>query len=486
MMQPSGQLNRSKLSNGQDHLRTKILQFGEGNFLRAFVDWMVCEMNQKAGFEAGVTVIQPITSGLVNKLNAQDGLYNLYLNGIREGKFVAQRSLIDVIQKAVDPYEEPQVYFDEALNPDLKFIISNTTEAGIHFNPEDKMNDQPASSFPGKLTQFLFYRYRALPECDRLIVLPCELIDKNGVKLRDTITQYIKLWGLEENFSAWLKEKVVFCNTLVDRIVPGYPGEKVEEYWHELGYRDELIVEGEIFHLWVIEGPEWIREELPTEQAGLNVIFTDDLDYYRTRKVRILNGAHTSMVPVAYLYGLDFVKEAIENELVGKFVHKAVFNEIIPSLGGDRDELEQYAGEIMDRFRNPSIKHELITISLNSFSKFKTRVLPSILGYYEKEGKLSELLLTALAALISFYKGQRSGEEIPLKDEPRVLELLSSLWKNHNGSAGSIHNLVEVILSKEEFWSTDLSKVPGLIQSVSDKVVKIQEKGIDRLLQDLM
>ena len=485
-MQVLDQLNRSKLPAPGDRLTTKVLQFGEGNFLRAFVDWMIFEMNQKAGFDAGVTVVQPIAQGLVEKLQAQDGLYNLYLNGIKAGKFVTERSLVDVIQQAIDPYRDPQAYFEEASNPHLKFIISNTTEAGIHFNEDDKLEDQPASSFPGKLTQFLYYRYRALPGSSKLVVLPCELINKNGEKLKETVLQYIDLWKLEADFLQWFEEKVFFCNTLVDRIVPGYPRESAQEYWDTLGYKDELIVEGEVFHLWVIEGPAWLQDELPTGKAGLNVVFTDDLEYYRTRKVRILNGAHTAMVPTAYLYGLDLVKEAVENEIVGKFIHKVVFEEIIPSLPGDRDELVDYAREVINRFKNPAIKHELITISLNSFSKFKTRVLPSILKYYEKEGNLPELLLAAMAAMISFYKGRRSDNEIPLKDEPQVLELMRSLWQNCDGSAEAVQHLVEEVLGKEELWGRDLTLLPGMVESVTSKVVIIQGRGVGKLLQELM
>ena len=481
-MQVSDLLNREKLPAPVSHFPTKVLQFGEGNFLRAFVDWMIHEMNEKAGFNAGVTVVQPIPQGLVEKLDAQQGLYNLYLNGIRGGEFVAEHSLVDVIQKAVDPYQDPQSYFEEALNPHLQFIVSNTTEAGIQFNPADKWEDQPAASFPGKLTQFFHHRYRALPDSPKLIVLPCELIEKNGDKLKETILQYVDLWDLDDPFKAWLEEKVFFCNTLVDRIVPGYPKDSIHDYWNTLGYKDELIVEGEVFHLWVIEGPSGLQEELPTAKAGLNVIFSDDLAYYRTRKVRILNGAHTAMVPVAYLYGLDFVKEAVENSLVGKFVHQAIFEEIIPSLTGDRDELERYAYEVIDRFKNPSIKHELISISLNSFSKFKTRVLPSILGYYDKEGSLPELLLTSMAALLSFYKGKRFDDEIPLKDEKKVLEMMRRVWQNCDGTQGAVQHLVQEGLSQQELWGQDLTQVPGFVDSVANKVVAIQNKGIAKLL----
>ncbi|TRX54300.1 tagaturonate reductase [Fulvivirga sp. M361] len=482
-MQQFDLLNKSKLSSKPASLKNRVLQFGEGNFLRAFVDWMIYEMNQATDFDAGVTVVQPIEKGLINKLNDQDGLYNLYLSGITDGSFVSDRSLIDVIQKAIDPYAQFEAYLSEAGNPDLKFIVSNTTEAGIQFNGADRVEDRPASSFPGKLTQLLYRRFQVIPDCTDLIVLPCELIDKNGEKLKDVIYQYADHWSLGADFVQWLDTKMTFCNTLVDRIVPGYPKEDADEKWTDLGYRDELMVKGEVFHLWVIEGPERIQEELPVGKAGLNVVFTDDLDYYRTRKVRILNGAHTSMVPVAYLYGLNFVREAVEDELTGGFVKKLIFEEIIPSLSGDKEELKVYAHQVIDRFRNPSVKHELISISLNSFSKFKTRVLPSILSYHEKEGSAPELLSIAFAALICFYKGQRSGDQIPLNDESTVIDFMNGQWQACDGSDDAVKALVHAVLSNESFWATNLTGMSGLSSKVAEGVRVILKEGVSGLLK---
>lgn len=484
-MEVLGQSTEANLYQQRFRLKKKVLQFGEGNFLRAFVDWMFYEMNRKAEFNAAVTIIQPIAYGLVGKLNAQDGLYNVYLNGFQNGGFVTSRDLINVIAESIDPYENFNAYMDQATNPDLEFIVSNTTEAGIQFDPEDSFGDRPASSFPGKLTQLLFRRFKEFPECDKLFILPCELIDSNGLKLRDTVLQYADHWRLGLEFNEWLFEKAIFYNTLVDRIVPGYPKERAEKYWNELGYKDSLLVEGEIFHLWVIEGPDEIKKALPTVQAGLNVIFTNDLDYYRTRKVRILNGAHTCMVPVAYLYGLDFVQESVENELIGSFIKRAIFEEIIPSLDGEQAELQKYAKEVIDRFKNPTIKHALISIALNSFSKFKTRVLPSIISYYEREGKLPMFLMTSLAALICFYKGKRFDENIELMDEPKVIKLMESLWSELDNGKEDIKKLVTKVLGNAELWGQDLTEIPEFSELVSSQVHNICNKGMGKVIQSL-
>ncbi len=477
-----GALKREKPLVQRQSLNKIFLQFGEGNFLRAFIDWMIHEMNTKIDFQAGVVIVQPLSSGLVDKLSSQNGLYNLYLNGIQNGDFISTHSLVDVIREGINPYSDFDNYMKQAVNPDLRFIISNTTEAGIQFNPSDCFEDAPASSFPGKLTQLLFRRFRDLPYTQKLVFLPCELINKNGEKLKESIIRYIEHWDLGDEFHGWLDQSTIFCNTLVDRIVPGYPKKHVKQYWNELGYEDELIVEGEIFHLWVIEGPQEVQELLPLQEAGLNVIFTNDLNYYRTRKVRILNGTHTALVPVAYLYGLDFVRESVENEVVGSFAKRVIFEEIIPSLDGRKEELEQYAHEIIDRFRNPAIQHELIAISLNSFSKFRTRVLPSILGYYEREKQLPRLLLTSFAALICLYRGERFGVSIPLKDEPSILDFMKSFWSEYISSPEDLGRQVNKLLHHEIFGLKDLVSIPGASALISEKILDIQTHGMAKTI----
>ncbi|MCO6490763.1 MAG: tagaturonate reductase [Phaeodactylibacter sp.] len=468
-------------------LPVRILQFGEGNFLRAFVDWIVHRMNMEAGFGGGVAVVQPIGRGLIPLLNEQDGLYTLYLRGIRKGEAVSEHELIDCIQKGIDPYQDFEAYLEEARNPELRFIISNTTEAGITFNENDSLGASPPESFPGKLAVFLFHRFRHFAG-DRkkgCIIIPCELIDRNGDKLKEILLQYARLWKLGIDFEQWLEVGCIFCNTLVDRIVPGYPRDRIEEIWQELGYKDQLVCEGELFHLWVIEAPDSVRREFPSEKAGLNVLFTDNMEPYRTRKVRILNGAHTSMVPVSYLYGIDTVRETVEHPVLGTFVRETIFEEIIPTLDLPKAELEQFAKDVLDRFRNPFIKHYLISIALNSVSKFKTRVLPSLLEYAGRKGTLPRRIVFSLAALIYFYKGERNGQSIPLQDDDWVIGFLKAQWDQNDGTAKGMEKLAEAVLQWEEAWGQDLSETPGLQALLAKYLFAIERDGMEKAVKAL-
>lgn len=461
----------------------RVLQFGEGNFLRAFANWMIHIMNKKAGFDAGVVVVQPIEHGLINTLSNQDGLYTLYLNGIKEGKAVSEHEVIDCIQRSINPYEDHEAYIEIAENPDLRFIISNTTEAGITYNADDTLSDSPQSSFPGKLTAFLYRRFLAfkgMPD-KGLIIMPCELIDKNGEKLKKIILQYASDWGLKNAFIDWIKKDNIFCNTLVDRIVPGYPKDKIDDIINNLGYKDNLVVEGEQFHLWVIEGPECVKEEIPAEVCGLNIVFTNNAEPYRTRKVRILNGAHTTLVPVGYLYGLDKVRESIEDEVVGKFLKHVVFNEICPTLDLPENELNQFSNDVLDRFRNPYLEHELISISLNSISKFKTRVLPSIIEYIKRKNDVPQGLLFSLAALIVFYRGNRKGEKIELKDDQYVLDFFKKEWEIRG-----IRQLAERTLKNTGFWEMDLTQFIGVLDTVTIHMEAIISSGMKEALNQLI
>lgn len=458
----------------------RILQFGEGNFLRAFANWMIHEMNKKANFDAGVVVVQPIDQGLVKMLNDQDGLYTLYLNGIKNGKAISEHEIIDCIQRAINPYDNFAGYLANAKNPDLRFVISNTTEAGIAYNAEDSLEDTPQKSFPGKLTALLYKRFQEFSGASDkgLIVIPCELIDRNGDNLKRIILQYATEWKLGEEFVNWINEDNIFCNTLVDRIVPGYPRDKMDAITKELGYKDNLVVEGEQFHLWVIEGPKEVKEEFPSEACGLNVVFTDDMEPYRTRKVRILNGAHTSLVPVGYLYGIEKVRESLEDAVVGGFLKDAIFNEICPTLDLSEEELNQFSNDVLDRFRNPYLEHALMSISLNSVSKYKTRVLPSVLEYVKRKNELPNRLLFSLAALIAFYKGERNGEEITLKDDEKVLEFFKTQW-----AKGDITTVAKATLENVDFWGTDLTQLNGLETAVIISLENIINNGMKAALQ---
>lgn len=463
----------------------KVLQFGEGNFIRSFVDWIIDEMNKTDNFNGSVVVIQPRNNERMKMLNEQNGLFTLYLNGIKNGEAISEHSIISSISRGINTYSDYDEFLKVAENPELRFITSNTTEAGIVYEEKDRIEDRPQNSFPGKLTSFLHHRYQIFNGNMKrgFIFLPCELIDKNGEKLKEIILKLAKLWNLDEGFIKWINEANTFCNTLVDRIVPGYPKDKIEEITKELGYEDKLLVEGEQFHLWVIEGPKWVKEEFPADKAGLNVLFVDDLTPYRTRKVRILNGAHTSMVPVSYLYGKDTVREAVEDTVLGKFIQDTIYDEIIPTLELSKKELQDFAQAVLDRFKNPFIKHYLMSISLNSISKFKTRVLPSILQYQKINNKLPNRLVFSLAALIAFYKGDRDGVVIDLKDEEDILTLFQNLWASYDGSRQSLERIVEKVLGYEKNWEINLNKIDGLCQQVTDYLQVILEKGMQEAVK---
>ena len=466
----------------------KVLQFGEGNFLRAFVDWQIDKMNKKAGFNGSVVVVQPIEFGLVDKLNEQDGLYTLYLQGMNEGRAIAEHSVINSISRGINPYTQHDEYLKIAENPELRFVFSNTTEAGIAYDENDKLEDKPQKSFPGKFTALLYHRFIAFNgQKDKgLIIIPCELIDRNGDKLKEIVLKYARLWNLEAGFSAWINEANTFCSTIVDRIVPGYPRDTIKEITEELGYEDNLVNVGEHFHLFIIEGPKWIENEFPASKAGLNVKFVDDMTPYRTRKVRILNGSHTSLVPVSYLYGLNTVAQSVEHEVMGKFIKDTIYEEIIPTLDLPEEELSYYAKVVLERFMNPFVKHYLMSISLNSMSKYETRDLPSLLQFVKIKGELPKRLVFSLAALIEFYKGKRGEEIIKLSDDVDVLELYKTQWNNCDGSEGALKKLVTTILAYKKVWKMDLNEVKGLTDLVSHYLITIEKIGINQAIKEVL
>ncbi len=465
-MQP---LNRNT-ANISEQPPLKVLQFGEGNFLRGFVDWMIDILNEKTDFNGSVHVIQPINQGMVQLLNKQDGLYHLLLNGIQGGKPSQETRLITCISGGTNPYDDYQAYLKLGESPSLEFIISNTTEAGICFEERDTTPDTLPNSFPGKLTALLYHRFKHFNGAagKGLNIIPCELIDKNGEILRSTVLEFASHWNLPQEFTTWIKENNVFCNTLVDRIVPGFPRDTIKEIQQHLGFEDNLVVKAEPFHLWVIEAPASVKAAFPAEKAGLQVKFVEDQSPYRTRKVRILNGAHTTLVPVAYLQGLRTVREAVEDPTAGKFIREAIFEEIIPTLDLSKEELEQFANDVIERFQNPFIYHELISIALNSVSKYKVRVLPSVLEYQKRKGQLPNHLLHALGALIVFYRGEWRGDKIPLNDGADVMEFFKNAWKKESTS-----EVVQTVLAKSDFWGQDLTQVSGMTDAVTDHVNNI-------------
>jgi tagaturonate reductase len=466
MMQP---LNRTTAGIQQTR-PIKVLQFGEGNFMRGFVDWMIDTMNASTSFYGDVQMVQPIGHGLGEKINAQEGLYHVVLQGVQGGKVVKDTRLITCVRGVINPYTAYEQFLHQATHPDLQFILSNTTEAGISFDEHDKDFTTCPASFPAKLTALLqarFSHYQGHPPRG-LTVIPCELIDKNGEALQRIVLQYAALWHLPEEFSHWVADEITFCNTLVDRIVPGYPKDTIHEIHQSIGYADEMVVMAEPFHLWVIEPKmaenyslEELQEAFPARKAGLDVLWVPDQAPYRTRKVRILNGAHTALVPVAYLHGLRTVRESVEDPHMGPWLRKVMMEEIVPTLDLPREELESFAESVLERFQNPSIRHELASIALNSISKFKVRVLPSLLSYAQQFQRLPQGLVRSLAALILFYRGTFGTTPLPLNDTPEVLELAANAW-----SSGDPAQAAKIFLAQKEFWEADLGKVNGLTESV--------------------
>ncbi|SIS89863.1 tagaturonate reductase [Belliella pelovolcani] len=456
-------LNRTNMQ--AEKRPVKVLQFGEGNFLRGFVDWMIEEMNDKAEFNGNVQIVQPLDQGLGDMLNKQDGLYHVKLQGLQAGKTINQTKLITCVEGVINPYTDYKAYLNQGKNAELKFIISNTTEAGIAFDENDIDYSRTPNTFPGKLTALLYERFKAFEGASDkgLVIIPCELIDKNGEQLQIAILKYADLWKLSESFKSWIKSNNTFCNTLVDRIVPGFPKDNIKEIQKDLGFEDNLVVMAEPFHLWVIEGPEELEKIFPGSKAGLQIKFVKDQSPYRTRKVRILNGAHTALVPVAYLAGLRTVRESVEDPKIGAFIRETIYDEIIPTLDLSQEELEQFASDVLDRFKNPFIRHELSAIALNSISKFKVRVLPSILEYHIRNGSWPKNLIQSFAALLLFYKGEHEGVKTPLNDDAEVIALFEKLWSNQSESA-----IVEEVLKKESFWGEDLSQYQGLSKAISE------------------
>ena len=468
------QLNSTTASANQ--YPTKVIQFGEGNFLRAFVDWIIWNTNQKTDFNAGVVVVQPIAKGMVDMLNAQDGLYHVNLQGIDKGEAVDSIQMIDVINGGLNPYTQNDEFMALAEDPNIRFVISNTTEAGIAFDSSCKLDDKPASSYPGKLTQLLYRRFQHFggDKSKGFIILPCELIFLNGKELKKCIYQYIDLWNLGEEFKTWFEEACgVYC-TLVDRIVPGYPKDTIDQIHERIGYKDNLVVKGEIFHLWVIEAPESVAEEFPADKAGLNVLFVPSEAPYHERKVTLLNGPHTVLSPVGYLSGLDTVKECVEDPEVGAFVKKVMYEELMETLNLPKPELQEFADSVVERFVNPYVKHFVTSIMLNSFPKYKTRDLPGLKTYLDRKGELPKGLVLGLAGIITYYKGGKRGDvEIVPNDDAAIVELLKNLW-----ATDDVRKVAEGVLAAEFIWGEDLNAVPGLTDLLTADLALIQNEGM--------
>ena len=476
-------LNRTTAPQAKTYTE-KVIQFGEGNFLRAFIEWIIWKTNQKTDFNASVVVVQPIDRGMVDMLNEQDGLYHLNLQGLLDGKPVDSIDLIDVISRGINPYRDFQDYLKLAEQPEMRFIISNTTEAGIAFDPACKFTDAPASSYPGKLVQLLYHRYEYFKGdlSKGFIIFPCELIFLNGKHLKECIYQYIELWKLGEDFKNWFEKACgVYC-TLVDRIVPGYPRDNAAELCERVGYEDHLLDKAEIFHLWVIEAPKEVAKEFPADKAGLNVLFVPSEAPYHERKVTLLNGPHTVLSPVGYLSGLNTVRECCEDETIGAFVHKVMYEELLPTLNLPEEELRKFAGDVLERFKNPFVKHFVTSIMLNSFPKFKTRDLPGLKTYLERKGELPKGIVLGLAGICTYYKGGKRGDdEIVVNDDEAIKNLLLELW-----ATGDVAAVANGVLGAEFIWDEDLNAVPGLTELLTADLALIQKEGMRAAVKSVL
>lgn len=463
----------------------RVIQFGEGNFLRAFVDWIIYNMNQKAGFDSSVVVVQPIERGMVDMLNAQDNLYHVNLQGLDKGETINSLTLIDVISRSLNPYSENDEFMKLADQPEIRFVISNTTEAGIAFDPSCKLTDKPASSYPGKLTQLLYRRYKTFngDKTKGLMIFPCELIFLNGHKLKETIYQYIELWQLGDEFRTWFGEACGVYATLVDRIVPGFPRKDIAEIKEKLDYDDNLVVQAEIFHSWVIEAPQSIAKEFPADKAGLNVLFVPSEEPYHERKVTLLNGPHTVLSPVSFLSGINIVRDACQHPLLGKYIHKVMFEELMETLNLPKDELKKFAEDVLERFNNPFVDHAVTSIMLNSFPKYQTRDLPGLKTYLERKGELPKGLVLGLAAIITYYKGgvREDGVEITPNDAPEIMQLLKDLWATNDTL-----KVVQGVLGNAAIWGEDLNQIPGLTVAVKANLDSIKEKGMLETVKDII
>ncbi|CUN06633.1 MULTISPECIES: tagaturonate reductase [Turicibacter] len=479
-------LNNEILPNRKER-PIKIVQFGEGNFLRAFVDWMIQELNDAGVYNGNIAVVQPQPFGRVKELAEQNGLYTVIQEGVQNNEFVSKSQIIDSISEFIDPYMNFEAYLQLAEVETLELMISNTTEAGIVLDESDSIEATPPKTFPGKVLAFLLHRYRHFNGdlTKGLYIVPCELIDNNGDELHRCVKRLAEVHHLEEGFMTWLDEANTFTNTLVDRIVPGYPAKRIEEFTNQFGYLDKNMVLGEVFHLWVIEDRNGISSVLKGAEANLNILFVKDIKPYKIRKVRILNGLHTLMVPVSYLYGIDTVGETMNDDLMLTFLNHTVEDEMIPATERylTADELRQFAKEVYDRFNNPRVRHELMSIALNSTSKFKSRLLPTALDYVERFGKFPTHIEFSLASLLVFFRGKRGTEVIALQDEADFLEFYRNVWNRYEAGTATVRDVVTEFLGMEDHWEMNLNEIPNLTDELTAIVEDILSDGMETALK---
>ncbi|WP_415325627.1 tagaturonate reductase [Chryseobacterium sp. MMS23-Vi53] len=468
-------LNR-ELNNSQEKLPIKIVQFGGGNFMRGFTDYVIDKLNKETNWKGGVVNLQATPNGSIQKMEEQDNLYTLFTRGIKKGEIHDEKQVISAIQKSINPYANYDEFLALAKEEELEFVFSNTTETGIAYDETEVSYQGPHKNFPAKVAVLLHERFKHFngAEDKGLRIIPCELIEDNAFALRDIIIKYAQLWNLEESFVQWIEQNNYFHNTLVDRIIPGYPKDDVESYEDQLEYEDQMMVVSECFLLFVIQEAGNLKERIPFDQINEQILVVDDIQPYRLRKVRILNGGHTLMLAPAILSGKETVKESIDDAFVGKFLSETIFNEVNTTLGLDKTELKDFAEEVFDRFRNPFIKHYQASIALYFVSKFKVRILPSLLGYVEINKKLPLNLVFSLASLIRFYQGNFGEKSLPINDEEAIVAKFKEIWTNEDYG-----KVAELSLSETTFWDTDLTQVEGLKDAVAKALWEIDHNGVE-------
>ncbi|WP_162286019.1 tagaturonate reductase [Pantoea stewartii] len=471
-------LNRHDFPGAVYHDR--VIQFGEGNFLRAFIDWQLDWLNEHQGTDAGVVVVRPRNRAVSDTLNQQDGLYTTLVRGLNaQGESVSESRLIRSVNREIQPYTQFDAFMALARQPDIRFVFSNTTEAGIAFSETDRLTDSPAASFPGKLTQLLWARYQhvAGDESKGWLIVPCELVDHNGDMLRALVLRYAEHWQLPDAFTRWVMTSCAFYNTLVDRIVTGFPADSAA-LEAQLGYQDHFLVAGEVYYQFVLQGPAALFDELRLTALAPNVRRVEDIAPYKAQKVAILNGAHTAMVPVAFLAGLESVGEAMEDTQIAGYIDDLLRKEIIPTLDLPADELNAFADAVLRRFRNPFIHHALLSIALNGMTKFRTRLLQPLLTAHQQTGQWPTNLTFALAALIAFYRGEQADKRWTLQDEPYWLQRYAESWAAVSAQRLSPAALVQQVLGEASHWGQDLTQLPGLTETVSHHLQRILAHGI--------
>lgn len=478
-------LNRNEFPG--PHYPERIIQFGEGNFLRAFIDWQVDLLNQHTDLAAGVVVVRPRSSRNSRSLNSQDGLYTTVIRGINpQGEVVSEPRLIRAVNREIQPAEDFPAFMALATDPQLRFVVSNTTEAGIYCDPADTLESAPPVSFPAKLTRLLLARWQHFNgAADKgWVMLPCELIDDNGDALRARVQQTAQHWQLPAAFMQWVEQHNTFCSTLVDRIVTGYPDD-ADALQAELGYRDDYLVAGEVYYQLVIQGPESLKQALRLDQLDLNITLVDDIKPYKERKVAILNGAHTAMVPVAFLAGLESVGDAMGDPAIAGYIDSTLRGEIIPTLAQPQEELNAFADAVLTRFRNPFIRHQLSSIALNGMTKFRTRLLPALLWQHSRRGTPPSQLSFALAALLAYYRGEWGGKRYPLQDDAHWLSRFATLWPQADAHAITLRHLVDEVLSDTAHWGQDLTQLSGLAECVTAQLQQMITLGMRAALAQL-